>query len=139
MAVARSHRAAICARVSTLDQTAENQLTELRHYISVRGWSAQEYVDEGVSGSTDWQFCTTACKTEFHNGKRRKARALRAKGRSLRDIAKEFDSDSPASRSGLERTKPRRSLGKSPGGNAEIFRGSVLLATPRGQASPDGP
>ena len=53
MAAAQSHRAAIYARVSTLDQTAENQLTELRQYIKVRGWTAQEYVDEGVSGSTD--------------------------------------------------------------------------------------
>ena len=53
MAAARPHRAAIYARVSTLDQTAENQLTELRQYIKVRGWAAQEYVDEGVSGATD--------------------------------------------------------------------------------------
>ncbi len=53
MAAARSHRAAIYARVSTLDQTAENQVTELRQYIKVRGWTVQEYVDEGVSGSTE--------------------------------------------------------------------------------------
>ena len=53
MAAAKQHRAAIYARVSTLDQTAENQLTELRQYIKVRGWTAQEYVDEGVSGATD--------------------------------------------------------------------------------------
>lgn len=53
MAVARQQRAAVYARVSTFDQTTENQLTELRRYIKVRGWKGQEYVDEGVSGSAD--------------------------------------------------------------------------------------
>jgi DNA invertase Pin-like site-specific DNA recombinase len=46
-------RAAIYARVSTLDQTTENQLGELRRYVEVRGWTATEYVDEGVSGAKD--------------------------------------------------------------------------------------
>ncbi len=41
------------ARVSTHDQTAENQLIELRAYVAARGWSAIEYIDEGVSGSKD--------------------------------------------------------------------------------------
>jgi DNA invertase Pin-like site-specific DNA recombinase len=46
-------RAAIYARVSTLDQEPENQLQELRRYIQARGWTALEYVDKGVSGSKD--------------------------------------------------------------------------------------
>jgi len=46
-------RAAVYARVSTLDQTTENQLVELRRYVQTRGWTAQEYVDEGVSGAKD--------------------------------------------------------------------------------------
>ena len=47
-------RAAIYARVSTLDQEPENQLQELRTYIAARGWTAAtEYVDRGVSGSKD--------------------------------------------------------------------------------------
>jgi hypothetical protein len=46
-------RVAIYARVSTLDQTCENQLLELRRYVEARGWSAVEYVDTGVSGSKD--------------------------------------------------------------------------------------
>lgn len=46
-------RAAIYARVSTLDQEPENQLAELRRYIDARGWVATEYVDQGVSGATD--------------------------------------------------------------------------------------
>jgi DNA invertase Pin-like site-specific DNA recombinase len=46
-------RAAIYARVSTLDQHVENQLTELRQYVERRGWSAVEYVDRGVSGAKD--------------------------------------------------------------------------------------
>jgi len=47
------NRAAIYARVSTLDQTADNQLLELRRYVAARGWSAVEYVDRGVSGAKD--------------------------------------------------------------------------------------
>src|SRR5688572_31863054 len=43
-------RAAIYARVSTLDQEPENQLQELRRYVEARGWTAVEYVDRGVSG-----------------------------------------------------------------------------------------
>jgi DNA invertase Pin-like site-specific DNA recombinase len=47
-------KAAIYARVSTLDQQPENQLAELRRYVAARGWSAAvEYVDHGVSGAKD--------------------------------------------------------------------------------------
>jgi DNA invertase Pin-like site-specific DNA recombinase len=46
-------RAAIYARVSTLEQEPENQLQELRRYCAARAWSAKEYVDAGVSGSKD--------------------------------------------------------------------------------------
>src|SRR5216117_4127652 len=46
-------KAAIYARVSTLDQQPENQLAELRRYVEARGWTAVEYVDRGVSGSKD--------------------------------------------------------------------------------------
>lgn len=46
-------RAAIYARVSTLDQEPENQLQELRRYIAARGWTAVEYVDRGESGAKD--------------------------------------------------------------------------------------
>ena len=46
-------RAAVYARVSTLDQEPENQLQELRRYVQARGWTAVEYVDKGVSGSKD--------------------------------------------------------------------------------------
>ena len=42
-------RAAIYARVSTLDQQPENQLAELRRYVAARGWDAAvEYVDHGL-------------------------------------------------------------------------------------------
>lgn len=43
----------IYARVSTHDQTAENQLLELRQYVAARGWTAAEYVDRGISGAKD--------------------------------------------------------------------------------------
>jgi DNA invertase Pin-like site-specific DNA recombinase len=46
-------RAAIYARVSTLDQEPENQLQELRRYVEARGWTGQEFVDRGVSGAKD--------------------------------------------------------------------------------------
>src|SRR5579864_1402219 len=46
-------KAAIYARVSTIDQEPENQLQELRRYVEARGWTATEYVDRGVSGATD--------------------------------------------------------------------------------------
>ena len=43
-------KAALYARVSTLNQEQENQLAELRRYAAARG---SEYVDHGVSGSQD--------------------------------------------------------------------------------------
>src|SRR5579864_698719 len=46
-------KAAIYARVSTIDQEPENQLQELRRYVEARGWTATEYVDRGVSGAKD--------------------------------------------------------------------------------------
>ena len=43
-------RCAIYARVSTTEQTCENQLLELRRYCLARGWTVfKEYLDEGVS------------------------------------------------------------------------------------------
>lgn len=46
-------RVAVYARVSTQEQTCENQLLELRRYVEARGWTATEYVDTGVSGAKD--------------------------------------------------------------------------------------
>jgi DNA invertase Pin-like site-specific DNA recombinase len=46
-------RIAVYARVSTTDQTAENQILELRAYAAARGWIvAAENVDTGISGNT---------------------------------------------------------------------------------------
>ena len=45
-------RAALYARVSTVDQTCENQLLDLRRYCASRGWTAIQNVDTGVSGRT---------------------------------------------------------------------------------------
>ena len=45
-------KAAIYARVSTIDQTCEMQLRELREYCSRRGWLVfADYVDTGWSGT----------------------------------------------------------------------------------------
>src|SRR5262245_2640137 len=47
-------RVAIYARVSTTDQTCDNQLRDLNEYCRARGWEqVTEHVDEGVSGTTD--------------------------------------------------------------------------------------
>jgi DNA invertase Pin-like site-specific DNA recombinase len=47
-------RVAIYARVSTLDQSTDSQLLDLRRYVSERGWTSfKEYVDEGISGTKD--------------------------------------------------------------------------------------
>jgi DNA invertase Pin-like site-specific DNA recombinase len=52
--MAKPHRVAVYARVSTDEQSADAQLRDLREYVSNRGWSeVSEYVDEGVSGSKD--------------------------------------------------------------------------------------
>jgi DNA invertase Pin-like site-specific DNA recombinase len=42
----------IYTRVSTLDQTIDNQLLELRDHCSTMGWEVvKEYADEGLSGT----------------------------------------------------------------------------------------
>lgn len=46
-------KAALYARVSTLDQQPENQLAELKRYAEARGWDAQIFTDHGVSGSKE--------------------------------------------------------------------------------------
>ncbi len=51
--MATAIRAAIYARVSTLDQEPENQLAELERYVAARGWAARTYVDKGVSGAVE--------------------------------------------------------------------------------------
>ena len=50
----RSVRVAISCRVSTLDQSTESQLLDLRRYVRERGWTLfNEFCDNGVSGTTD--------------------------------------------------------------------------------------
>ncbi len=49
----KKSRAAVYARVSTVDQSTENQLAELRAYAGHRGWLVHEYVDHGVSGAKE--------------------------------------------------------------------------------------
>src|SRR5687767_13024953 len=44
-------RAGLYARVSTLEQTPENQLAPLRAFSTARQWTAVEYVDHGLSGA----------------------------------------------------------------------------------------
>jgi DNA invertase Pin-like site-specific DNA recombinase len=52
MKSAHPPRAAIYARVSTDNQTTDNQLRELRQVAERNGWEiVQEYVDHGISGA----------------------------------------------------------------------------------------
>ncbi len=66
-------KAAIYARVSTVDQEPENQLQELRRYCEARGWTAIEYVDRGVSGTKDRR---PALDTLIRDAKRRRLDVL---------------------------------------------------------------
>jgi DNA invertase Pin-like site-specific DNA recombinase len=52
--MATQPRAAIYARVSTDEQSADAQLRDLREFVRNRGWSdTKEYVDEGISGAKE--------------------------------------------------------------------------------------
>ncbi len=47
-------RVAIYCRVSTLDQSTDSQLLDLRRYTRERGWTiSKEYCDNGISGTTE--------------------------------------------------------------------------------------
>ncbi len=47
-------RVAIYARVSTSEQTTENQILDLRRFARERDWDVQgEYVDHGISGTRE--------------------------------------------------------------------------------------
>ena len=46
-------RAALYARVSTSEQTPENQLQALRAFATARGWASTEFIDHGVSGAKE--------------------------------------------------------------------------------------
>ena len=49
-----SARVAIYCRVSTLDQSNDSQLLDLKRYIQERGWHIfKEYCDNGISGTKD--------------------------------------------------------------------------------------
>jgi len=54
MSTPKPIRVAIYARVSTSDQTAENQLIDLRRFAQGRNWEIyREFVDEGFSGKLE--------------------------------------------------------------------------------------
>src|SRR2546426_7948355 len=47
-------RVAIYARVSTTDQTCDNQLRDLRDYCRARGWTdVREFIDTAISGTKE--------------------------------------------------------------------------------------
>jgi DNA invertase Pin-like site-specific DNA recombinase len=86
-------RTAIYARVSTTDQTCENQLIELRRYCASRGWAPQEFVDQGVSGAKESR---PALDALLKDARRRRVDAvvvwrLDRLGRSLRHLILTLD------------------------------------------------
>jgi len=47
-------RVALYSRVSTTDQTCDNQLNDLREYCRARGWTdVREFIDTGISGTKE--------------------------------------------------------------------------------------
>ena len=81
-------RVGLYARVSTDQQTCDNQLEELRRYALARGWATQEFVDHAVSGSVERR---PALDAMLVAAKRRKLDAvvcwrLDRLGRSLRHL-----------------------------------------------------
>ena len=47
-------RVALYSRVSTSDQTCDNQLHDLREYTRARGWTeVREFIDTGISGTKE--------------------------------------------------------------------------------------
>src|SRR5262245_55104922 len=82
-------RCALYARVSTTEQTCQNQLDELRQYAGARGWTVtQAYVDEGVSGIKESR---RALDTLLRDARRRRfdvliVWSLDRVGRSLRHL-----------------------------------------------------
>jgi DNA invertase Pin-like site-specific DNA recombinase len=86
-------RAALYARVSTLDQTCENQLAELRQYAAAREWAGIEFIDHGVSGAKDRR---PALDAMLKGARRRKVDVvvcwrLDRLGRSLRHLVTMVD------------------------------------------------
>ena len=49
----KSMKVALYVRVSRLDQNPDNQIAELRRYVTARDWQATEFIERGISGSKD--------------------------------------------------------------------------------------
>jgi DNA invertase Pin-like site-specific DNA recombinase len=86
-------RAAVYARVSTTDQTCENQLREVRAYCRARQLVATEYVDTAVSGAKESR---PALDAMLRDARRRKFDLLLVwkldrLGRSLRHLILTLD------------------------------------------------
>lgn len=63
-------RCAIYARVSTAEQNAQMQLTELREYCKHRGWEiVNEFVDTGISGAKDSRPALDSLMKDAHRRK----------------------------------------------------------------------
>ena len=76
--------------------------------------TAFEILAGRAGARSDSQFCKPACKSAFHNAKRRKVRELRDQKHSLRKIAKQFDTDIPTVKKWLgETSQPRKRTRRS--------------------------
>ena len=101
----KAKRVALYARVSTDEQTTENQLRELRTVAERHGWDVvREYVDHGISGAKGRKdrpqydaLCKGATRRDFDMVA---AWSIDRLGRSLQDLVA-FFSELQASRVGL--------------------------------------
>ena len=86
-----TRKVAIYTRVSTLDQTVENQLIELRDHCSKMGWEiVKEYADKGLSGTLS-RDKRPALNTLIKDGYRKKFDAvicwdISRLGRSMKEL-----------------------------------------------------
>jgi hypothetical protein len=139
MATDRPLRAALYARVSTTDQTTENQVMELRRYAEARGWTVADYIDNGISGTKERR---PALDRLMADARRRRFDVLIVwrLDRLGRDLSVEIDAEilyacagypasvpAPAPRSGCVRRSPRARRDEAPGGR--------VGAAPRGSAA----
>ncbi len=141
-------RAAIYARVSTFDQEPENQLAELRQYVTARGWSGHEYTDRGISGAKETRPALDALMIEV---KRKRVDvvilwSLDRLGRSLRHLVglldefRALDVALVSLREGLDSTTPAGRLmwgivGAIAEFEKERLRERVLAGLARARAS----
>ena len=88
-------------------------ISHQKEYRRCRNCHAPFEISAGRTGSrSDSTFCAVACKTEFHNQKRRDARRLRSEGKSLREIAARYKTTIPAVKKWVGESETKKKTGR---------------------------